>query len=115
MGAQCWTKEVYKELACRRWDAEYLDPNKYRTEIKDGKEVKVRGKRMNKLARTNLCFVNGREQEPAVYEGKGTIYDLNKMEYLNKGVERLRQQITDGLIHIGSKTKVEINVVESKW
>ena len=112
MGAQCWTKEVYKELACRRWDAEYLDPNKYRTEIKDGKEVKVRGKRMNKLARTNLCFVNGREQDPAVYEGKGTIYDLNKMEYLNKGVERLRQQITDGLIHIGSKTKVEINVVE---
>ncbi len=112
MGAEGWTKEVYKELACRRWDAEYLDPNKYRTEIKDGQEVKVRGKRMNKLARTNLCFVAGREQEPAVFEGKGTIYDLKKMEYLNKGVERLRQQIADGLIYIGSKTKVEINVVE---
>ena len=112
MGAECWTKEVFKELASKRWDAEYLDPNKYRTEIKDGKEIKVRGKRMNKLARTNLCFVAGREQEPAVYEGKGTIYDLKKMEYLNKGVERLRQQIADGLIYIGSKTKVEINVVE---
>tara|TARA_B100001093_G_scaffold189238_1_gene181810 strand:- start:904 stop:2475 length:1572 start_codon:yes stop_codon:yes gene_type:complete len=112
MGADGWTKEVFKELASKRWDAEYLDPNKYRTEIKDGKEVKVRGKRMNKLARTNLCFVAGREQEPAVYEGKGTIYDLKKMEYLNKGVERLRQQIADGLIYIGSKTKVEINVVE---
>ena len=67
---------------------------------------------MNKRARTNLCFVAGREQEPAVYEGKGTIYDLKKMEYLNKGVEKLRKQISDGLIEIGSKTKVEINVVE---
>ena len=89
-----------------------MDPNKYRTEIKDGKEIKVRGKRMNKRARTNLCFVAGREQEPAVYEGKGCLYDLKKMEYLNKGVEKLRKQISDGLIEIGSKTKVEINVVE---
>ena len=112
VGAEAWTKEVFKELSSRRWDAEYLDPNKYRTEIKDGKEIKVRGKRMNKRARTNLCFVAGREQEPAVYEGKGTIYDLKKMEYLNKGVEKLRKQISDGLIEIGSKTKVEINVVE---
>ena len=112
MGAHGWTKEVFKELASRRWDAEYLDPNKYRTEIKDGKEVKVRGKRMNKRARTNLCFVADREQEPAVFEGKGSIYDLKKMEFLNKGVERLRKQIADGLIEIGSETKVEINVVE---
>lgn len=112
MGAHGWAKGVYKELASRRWDAEYLDPNKYRTEIKDGKEVKVRGKRMNKRARTNLCFVADREQEPAVYEGKGTIYDLKKMKLLNEGVERLREQIAEGLIEIGSKTKVEINVVE---
>jgi hypothetical protein len=112
MGAEGWTKEVFKELASRRWDAEYLDPNKYRTEIVDGKEVKVRGKRMNKRARTNLCFVAGREQEPAVYEGKGTIYDLKKMEFLNRGVEKLKEQIANGLIEIGSKTKVEINVVE---
>ena len=112
MGAHGWTTEVFKELASRRWDAEYLDPNKYRTEIKDGEEVKVRGKRMNKRARTNLCFVADREQEPAVFEGKGTIYDLKKMEFLNKGVERLRKQIDEGLIEIGSKTKVEINVVE---
>ena len=34
------------------------------------------------------------------------------MEFLNKGVERLRKQIDEGLIEIGSKTKVEINVVE---
>ncbi len=112
MGAHGWTTEVFKELASRRWDAEYLDPNKYRTEIKNGEEVKVRGKRMNKRARTNLCFVADREQEPAVFEGKGTIYDLKKMEFLNKGVERLRKQIEEGLIEIGSKTKVEINVVE---
>ena len=105
-------KEIYKEIAPIRWDAEYLDPNKYRTEIIDGKEVKVRGKRMNKRARTNLCFVADREQKPAVYEGKGTIYDLKKMNNLNKAVERLQKQIEDGLIKIGSKTKVIINVVE---
>ena len=104
--------EIYKEIAPIRWDAEYLDPNKYRTEIKDGKEVKVRGKRMNKRARTNLCFVADREQEPAVYEGKGTIYDLKKMKFLNAAVERLRDDIAKGLIAIGSKTKVVINVVE---
>ena len=96
-GTEGWTKEVYKELASRRWDAEYLDPNKYRTEIKDGKEVKVRGKRMNKRARTNLCFVADREQEPAVFEGKVTIYDLKKMECLNKGVEILKKQLHLGI------------------
>ena len=104
--------EIYKEIAPIRWDAEYLDPNKYRTEIVDGKEVKVRGKRMNKLARTNLCFVADREQEPAVFEGKGTIYDLKKLKFLNAAVERLRDDIAKGLISIDSKTKVVINVVE---
>ena len=104
--------EIYKEIAPIRWDAEYLDPNKYRTEIVDGKEVKVRGKRMNKRARTNLCFVADREQEPAVFEGKGTIYDLKKNEVSNAAVERLRDDIAKGLIAIGSKTKVVINVVE---
>ena len=112
MGAHAWTREVYKEIAPIRWDAEYLDPNKYRTEIVDGKEVRIRGKRMNKLARTNLCFVADREQKPAVFEGKGTIYDLKKLKYLNKGVEKLKEQIAAGLIEIGSKTKVIINVVE---
>ena len=104
--------EIYKEIAPIRWDAEYLDPNKYRTETIDGKEVKVRGKRMNKRARKNLCFVADREQEPAVFEGKGTIYDLKKLKFLNAAVERLRDDIAKGLIAIGSKTKVVINVVE---
>ena len=105
-------KEIYKEIGPIRWDAEYLDPNKYRTEIVDGKEIRVRGKRMNKRARTNLCFVPDREQEPAVFEGKGTIYDLKKMKAMNECVERLREEIATGLIEIGSKTKVIINVVE---
>jgi len=105
-------KEIYKEIGSVRWDAEYLDPNKYRTEIVDGKEIRVRGKRMNKRARTNLCFVPDREQEPAVFEGKGTIYDLKKMKAMNECVERLREEIATGLIEIGSKTKVIINVVE---
>jgi hypothetical protein len=105
-------KDVYGEIAPIRWDSEYLDPNKYRTEIVDGEEVKVRGKPMNKLARTNLCFVAGREQKPSVLEGKGTIYDLKKMKAMNECVERLREEIATGLIEIGSKTKVIINVVE---
>ena len=112
MGSDDWTIEVFKELASKRWDAEYLDPNKYRKEIQDGKEVKILGRKMNKKARTNLCFVADKEQEPAVYEGKGTIYDLKKMEYLHNGVTQLKQQIAAGLIDIDSKTKVEINVVE---
>jgi hypothetical protein len=111
-GGLTWDREVYKNLATIRWDAEYLDPNKYRTEIVDGEEVKVRGRRMNKRARTNLCFVAGREQAPAVYEGKGTIYDLKKMTFLNMAVERLREDIAAGLMVIDSKTKVIINVVE---
>ena len=106
------TQNIYNEISTDEWDAEYLDPNKYRTEIVDGKEVKVRGKKMNKLARTNLCYVADREQEPSVFEGKGRIVDIKKKEVLNQAVEKLKKQIADGLISIGSKTKVEINVVE---
>ena len=106
------TCKIYNECIQDEWDAEYLDPNKYRTEIVDGKEVKVRGKRMNKRARKNICWAYGREQEPAVYEGKGRIVDILKRPILNAAVEKLKKQITTGLIAIGSKTKVEINVIE---
>ena len=105
-------QDIYKELIADTWDAEYLDKNKYRIEIVDGVETKVRGKRMNKRARTNLCYVAGREQEPDVWKGKGRIVDLKKKTALNLAVDRLRGMIEAGLIEIGSKTKVEINVVE---
>ena len=105
-------QDIYKELIADTWDAEYLDKNKYRIEIVDGVETKVRGKRMNKRARTNLCYVAGREQEPDVWKGKGRIVDLKKKTALNLAVDRLRSMIEAGLIEIGSKTKVEINVVE---
>ena len=105
-------QDIYKELIADTWDAEYLDKNKYRIEIVDGVETKVRGKRMNKRARTNLCYVAGREQEPDVWKGKGRIVDLKKKTALNLAVDRLRDMIEAGLIEIGSKTKVEINVVE---
>ena len=104
--------EIYKELVSDKWDAEYLDPNKYRVEIVDGIETKVRGKRMNKLARTNLCYVAGREQEPDVMKGKGRIVDLENKTMLYQAVDKLKQMIADGLIEIDSKSKVEINVVE---
>jgi len=105
-------QDIYRELIEDTWDAEYLDRNKYRIEIVDGVEIKVRGKRMNKRARTNLCYVAGREQEPDVWKGKGRIVDLKKKTALNLAVDRLRDMIEAGLIEIGSKTKVEINVVE---
>jgi len=105
-------QDIYRELAADAWDAEYLDKNKYRTEIIDGVETKVRGKRMNKRARTNLCYVAGREQEPDVWQGKGRIVDLKKKIALNQAVERLKSTIASGLIAIDSKSKVEINVVE---
>jgi len=105
-------QDIYRELTADAWDAEYLDRNKYRTEIIDGVETKVRGKRMNKRARTNLCYVAGREQEPDVWQGKGRIVDLKKKIALNQAVERLRSAIASGLIAIDSKSKVEINVVE---
>ena len=105
-------QDIYRELIADTWDAEYLDKNKYRIEIVDGVETKVRGKRMNKRARTNLCYVAGREQEPDVWKGKGRIVDLKKKTALHLAVDRLRGMIEAGLIEIGSKTKVEINVVE---
>jgi hypothetical protein len=106
------TNEIYNECVQDEWDAEYLDPNKYRIEIVDGKEVKIRGKRMNKRARKNICWAYNMEQNPAVYEGKGRIVDVLKRPILNAAVEKLKKQISNGLIVIGSKTKVEINVIE---
>ena len=88
------TKQIYKECVENKWDSKYLDPNKYRTEIKDGKEVRIRGRVMNKLARTNLCYVAGMSQEPEYIEGKGTIIDLNTKSTLNSEVSKL------SLIHI---------------
>ena len=105
-------QDIYKELIADTWDAEYLDRNKYRIEIVDGVETKVRGKRMNKRARTNLCYVAGREQEPDVWKGKGRIIDLKKKTTLNQAVDRLRSMIEEGLLSFDSKTKLEINVVE---
>ena len=106
------TEQIYKECEEDKWDSKYLDPNKYRTEIKDGKEVKVRGKVMNKLARTNLCYVAGMSQEPDYIEGKGTIVDLNTKSSLNSEVSRLRTILQEALVQGESDSKVEINVVE---
>ena len=105
-------QDIYKELIADSWDAEYLDKNKYRTEVVDGVETKVRGKRMNKRARTNLCYVAGREQEPDVWKGKGRIVDLKKKTTLHQVVDGLKSAIKEGLLSFDSKSKVEINVVE---
>jgi hypothetical protein len=106
------SKLVYKELTLDSWDAEYLDRNKYRVEVIDGVETRVRGRRMNKLARKNLCYVEGRSQEPAVMEGKGRIVDLCTKNELCSEVRRLGEEISEGLCAIGSESLVDINVVE---
>ena len=106
------TEQIYSEIAVDSWDSKYLDPNKYRTEIIDGKEVRLRGKVLNKHARQNLCYVPGMTQKPEYLEGKGTIIDLKSKSKLNEVISRLRTMIDTGLLEIGSDTRVEINVVE---
>ncbi len=106
------TESIYKNIGSDAWDAKYLDPNKYRIEMVDGKETRIRGKVLNKLARTNLCYVAGTSQEPSYLEGKGRIVDLDTKTLLTQSVDKLKGQIADGLISIGSKTKVVVNVVE---
>ena len=106
------TEQIYKECVEDKWDSKYLDPNKYRTEIKDGKEIRIRGKVMNKLARTNLCYVADMNQNPDYIEGKGTIIDLNTKKTLTNEVTKLRTTLQNALLEGGSDSKVEINVVE---
>ncbi len=123
-----YTKGVYEELVADKWDSKYLDPNKHPDLLDDnGKPVldpsDPKGKRvlrdktkhgrvMNKLARQNICYALDMDQEPDYPNGKGTIVNLKTKTKLFKVVERLKQQIAEGLIAIGSKTKVIINVVE---
>ena len=106
------TARIYDECTADHWDSKYLDPNKYRTEIVDGEEKRIRGKVMNKLARTNLCYVAGMTQEPEYIEGKGRIVDLNEKPTLNGEVGLLRKELKQALERGNSESKVEINVVE---
>lgn len=106
------TREIYKELVKDEWDSRYLDPNKYRVEIIDGKEIRKRGRVLNKHARRNLCYVAGMQQTPNYIEGKGTIVDLNTKEDLKCVVMKLEKELKNALSIGGSESKVEINVVE---
>ena len=123
-----YTEAIYRELTADTWDGKFLDPNKHPDLLdKNGNRVldttDPKGKRylrdetkhgrvMNKLARKNICYAFGMEQQPDYEQGKGTIVDLKKKTRLFKAVERLKQMIATGLLAIGSKTKVVINVVE---
>ena len=96
------TQNIYDECILDEWDKKYLDPNKYREEIVDGEKVRVRGKVLNKHARSNICYVEDRNQTADYLNGKGTIVDLNEKTCIKKQVDRLRN------LH----EKLEINVVE---
>lgn len=125
---ETYTEGVYRELVADEWDSKYLDPNKHPDLLDaDGKPVldptDPKGKRvlrdktkhgrvMNKLARQNICYALDMDQKPDYAEGKGTIVNLKTKAKLFKAVERLKQMIAEGLIAIGSKTEVIINVVE---
>ncbi len=106
------SKKIYEECMSDEWDSKYLDPNKYRTEIVDGKEVRIRGKVLNKHARKNICYVKKLNQEPNYIEGKGRIVDLETKEVLNRVVDNMIKEFNDILIKGGSKSRVIINVVE---
>ena len=105
-------KNIYKECTNCEWDSKYLDPNKYTKHIVNGKETKTRGRVMNKKARQNIMFIKGEKQEPSYIEGKGRIEDLCERKTLHDGLESLKTQLREALKLCGSKSKVEIHVVE---
>lgn len=98
-------------LECMKdeWDRKYLDPNKYREEIVDGKKVRIRGRVMNKHARQNLCYAPGMSQEPNYLEGKGRIVDLNTTEALKDEFEKLICVLKAA---VEQPEKVDLNVIE---
>ena len=105
-------KNIYKECTNCEWDSKYLDPNKYTTHIVNGEEKRTRGRVMNKKARRNIMFIKGEKQEPSYIEGKGRIEDLCERKTLHDGLESLKTQLREALKICGSKSKVEIHVVE---
>jgi hypothetical protein len=106
------TEDIYNECMSDEWDSKYLDPNKYRTEIVNGKEVRLRGKVLNKHARKNICYVKNLDQEPNYLEGKGRIVDLTKKEVLNTVVDNMIDELNGILEANNCESRVVINVVE---
>ena len=106
------TEQIFSECMSDEWDSKYLDPNKYRTEIVDGKKVRIRGKVLNKHARKNICYVKNLDQEPNYLEGKGRIVDLLKKKALNSVVDKMIDELNNILIQQNCNSRVVINVVE---
>lgn len=106
------TESIFNECMSDEWDSKYLDPNKYRTEVINGKKVRKRGKVLNKHARRNICYVKKMNQEPNYLEGKGRIVDLETKNVLNNVVDNLIEELNTILENSGSKSRVVINVVE---
>jgi hypothetical protein len=71
------TEQIYKECVEDKWDSKYLDPNKYRTEIKDGKEVKVRGKT---TLNSEVSRLRTTLQEALVEGGSDSKVEINVVE-----------------------------------
>lgn len=82
------TGRFFEQLVHLNWDKKYLDPNKYRVEITDGKEVRKRGRVLNKHARHNLCFSKN-SQEPDYLEGKGRVVSYRSVPFFDKAMESL--------------------------
>ena len=106
------TEKIFKECMSDEWDKKFLDPNKYRTEIINGKEVRKRGRVLNKHARRNICYVKKLNQDPNYLEGKGRIVDLESKPTLNSTVDNLIEEFNSILIDKGSESRIVINVVE---
>lgn len=105
------TESIYNECVQDEWDKKYLDPNKYREEIIDGEKVRVRGRVLNKHARSNICYVEDTEQSPDYLNGKGTIIDLCKKKHMMAEINKLKE-LNDVLSENDDKDKFQINVVE---
>ena len=75
--------DILNEQLSLEWDKEYIDKTKYRTEVVNGQEVKIRGKILNKRARYNLCYGNV-HQDADIKNSKGTIIAYNEIPLTTK-------------------------------
>lgn len=75
--------EIFKEMHTFEWDTKYYD---------------IRRKRvLNKLARSNVCILDGIEQKPDYENKKGTIIDGDKLPRFKEFKEKLLFDIKSGV------------------
>ena len=88
------SKKIFEEVSNDEWDKKYFCTR--------------RKKVLNKRARYNLCYVEGKSQEPDYENGKGTIIDLVTKKELYNNYKRVTKDINEVI-------KFEPYVVEGNY